>query len=175
MIPRQRARNKNPQTRPRWDNRGMRWTDLPPDRDPVDGGASALSRGEWDDLRQRLERLPPGHPSRPGDEGEGPAQDGRTDQSRADDANEVQAEDGRADDEDGRADQARPGERGSPGWRGVMDSDAGRPRESGGHRERDAGPAIPGRREPYRPWFTAGESPEPWFADPEPPAGPWPP
>jgi hypothetical protein len=25
-------------------------------------------RGQWDDLRRQLERLPPGHPSRPGDE-----------------------------------------------------------------------------------------------------------
>jgi len=127
----------------------MRWTDLPPDREPADAdaGASVPSRGEWDDLRQRLERLPPGHPSRPGDEGEGQAED-RADQDRAD---------------QGRAD-----ERGSPGWRGVTDDEAGRHREPGGHRERDAGgAAIPGRREPYRPWFTAGESPEPWFTDPD--------
>jgi hypothetical protein len=29
----------------------------------------------------------------------------------------------------------------------------------------DSGTAggLAGRREPYRPWFTAGESPEPWF------------
>jgi hypothetical protein len=167
----------------------MRWTDLPPDHGPADAGGAVLSRGEWDDLRRRLERLPPGHPSRPGGEGEAQVQDGRAGQSladRADDEGEAQAEDGRADqgqadradDEgeaqarDGQADQARPGERGSPAWSGVMDSDAGRPREPGGHRERDAGPMIPGRREPYRPWFTAGESPEPWFADPDPPAGP---
>jgi hypothetical protein len=145
----------------------MRWTDLPPDHDPADGGASALSRGEWDDLRRRLERLPPGHPSRPGGEGEDQAQDWRADQGQADRADD----EGEAQARDGQADQARPGERGSPAWSGVMDSDAGRPREPGGHRERDAGPMIPGRREPYRPWFTAGESPEPWFADPDPPAG----
>jgi hypothetical protein len=152
----------------------MRWTDLPPDRGPADSSASALSRGEWDDLRRRLERLPPGHPSRPGDQDEVQAQDGR-----AGDEDEVQAQDDRADDEGedqaeyGRPDQARPDERGSPARRGVMDNDAGRHREPGGHRERDAGPAIPGRREPYRPWFTAGEPPEPWFAeDPDPAAGP---
>jgi hypothetical protein len=153
----------------------MRWTDLPPDRDPADGGASAASRGEWDDLRRRLERLPPGHPSRPGDEGEIQAREGRADQGRADE----EAEDPRADEEgevqaeERRADQARPGERGSPAWRGVRDDEAGRPREPGRHRERDAGPLLPGRREPYRPWFTAGEQPEPWFAaDPDPAAGP---
>jgi hypothetical protein len=152
----------------------MRWTDLPPDRGPADKSASALSRGDWDDLRRRLERLPPGHPSRPGDEDEAQAQDGW-----ANDAGEVQAQDGRTDDggedqaEDGRADRAGPGERGSPARRDVMDNDAGRHREPGGHRKRDAGPAISGRREPYRPWFTAGESPEPWFTgDPDPAAGP---
>ncbi len=139
----------------------MRWTDLPPDRGPADAGASVPSRGEWDDLRRRLERLPPGHPSRPGDAGEDQAQDGRADQSRVGDAGEDQAE-------DRRADQGQAGERGSPGWRGVTDNEAGRHRESRGHRERDAGrAAIPDRREPYRPWFTAGEPPEPWFADPD--------
>jgi hypothetical protein len=111
----------------------MRWTDLPPDRDPDAAGATALSRGEWDDLRRRLERLPPGHPSRPGDD---------TGQDQAD-------------------------EDGSPTGRGVQDDKAGPPREPGGHRERDpARAAPPDRREPYRPWFTAGEPPEPWFADP---------
>jgi hypothetical protein len=110
----------------------MRWTDLPPDRDPDAAEATVLSRGEWDELRQRLERLPPGHPSRP------------------DDAGQDQADEG-----------------GSPTWRGVTDDEAGRPREPGGHRERDpARAAPPDRHEPYRPWFTAGESPEPWFADP---------
>jgi hypothetical protein len=144
----------------------MRWMDLPPDRDPADGGGAAASRAEWDDLRRRLERLPPGHPSRPGDEAEEPAQDGQADQSRADDDGEARAE-------DGQADRARPGGRGSPAWRGVGDDEAGRPREPGGRRERDAGPPLPGRREPYRPWFTAGEPAEPWFAaDPDPAAGP---
>ena len=162
----------------------MRWTDLPPDRGPADGGGAAASRGEWDDLRRRLERLPPGHPSRPGDEGEIRAQDGLPGQSQADDEGEAQADDGRpdrsqADDEgedqaeDRQADQGRPGERASPAWRGVRDDEAGRPREPGGHRERDAGPLLPGRREPYRPWFTEGEPPEPWFAaEPDPAAGP---
>ena len=100
----------------------MRWTDLPPDRESADARASALSRGEWDDLRRRLERLPPGHPSRPGDE---------------DDVDEYPAGQEQPDRHDERS----------------------------GHRERDAGRgAVPGRREPYRPWFTAGESPQPWFA-----------
>jgi hypothetical protein len=122
----------------------MRWTDLPPDRDPADAGGATASRGEWADLRQRLEQLPPGHPSRPGDEGQ--------DQP-----------------EDGPADQGHVGERGSPRWRGVTDDEASRHREPGGHRERDASrAATPDRGQPYRPWFTGGESPEPWFAaDPD--------
>ena len=126
----------------------MRWTDLPPDREPADARAAAASRGEWDDLRRRLERLPPGHPSRPGDEGsvdEYPA-----DQEQA---------------EDGGPGQSRAAEGGSPGRRGVSDGIPDRHGEPGGHREHDPGSgAVPGRREPYRPWFTAGESPQPWFA-----------
>jgi hypothetical protein len=121
----------------------MRWTDLPPDREPADAGAAAPSRREWDDLRQRLESLPPGHPSRPGDDGEDQA-------------------------EDGRADQGQASEHDSPARRGVKDDEEGRRHEPGGHRERNSGrAAFPDRREPYRPWFTAGEPPEPWFADPD--------
>ena len=124
----------------------MRWTDLPPEREPADAGASVPSRSEWDDLRRRLERLPPGHPSRPGDE---------------DGADEYPAARERAG--DGGTGQSRAAEGGSPGRRGVTDGNADRRSGPDGHRERDAG-TVPGRREPYRPWFTAGESPQPWFA-----------
>jgi hypothetical protein len=122
----------------------MRWTDLPPDRGAADAGASALTRGEWDELRQRLERLPPGHPSRPGDQG-------------------------LADDEDLAGDRSPDGDgpdaSGSPVRRGVKDNEESRRRDSGGRSDHRAGTVpIDGRREPYRPWFTAGESPEPWFA-----------
>jgi len=123
----------------------MRWTDLPPGRGPADAGASALPRGEWDDLRRRLERLPPGHPSRLGDE---------------DLAGEDRAVDGLADED--RDDQGRADATGSPARRGVTSGTRG---HHGGHGERGG---LPGRREPYRPWFTAGESPSPWFAaDPD--------
>jgi hypothetical protein len=126
----------------------MRWTDLPPERGPADAGAPALSRGKWEELRQRLERLPPGHPSRPDGEGEAGA--------------------------DGDSSPAEPS--GEPG----ADPDAGRRAgDEEGHLRREptagrAGPVGHGDlakadgREPYRPWFTAGESPEPWFAaDPD--------
>ena len=119
-----------------------------------------LQRGEWEDLRQRLERLPAGHPSSPDD------------QDRAD---ADWAEDGRADED--RAEEGRVGE----GW-----ADEGGDRSAGGggrsgpeRRARWDGPAGPGgseagrvlgadRREPYQPWFASGQSPEPWFsADPD--------
>ncbi|HTS95532.1 MAG TPA: hypothetical protein VMI33_02845 [Streptosporangiaceae bacterium] len=117
----------------------MRWTDLPPDGDPADAGGSALTRGEWEDLRERLERLPPGHPSRP---------------EEADSAREDAAD---RDDADGP---------GPAAGRSVKDGERDRGPGARGHEAGRA--AAAGRREPYRPWFTAGESPEPWFAaDPE--------
>jgi hypothetical protein len=123
----------------------MRWTDLPPERGPADGGGSALSRGEWEELRRRLERLPPGHPSHPDGEGaERADEDGRpTGQPSADpDAGQRAAADERGERPGGAAGRSRPG----------------------GHDEL----AGQGKREPYRPWFTGGESPEPWFAaDPD--------
>jgi hypothetical protein len=116
----------------------MRWTDLPPDREPADAGASVLSQGEWENLRQRLERLPPGHPSRPGDEAD--TDEHRTASSAAD---PDRTEDDQAD------------EGGSPGRRGVMDNEPGR-------RE----PYRPwfSEGESPQPWFSEGESPQPWFA-----------
>ena len=64
----------------------MRWTDLPRDREPADDREGpVVQRGEWEDLKQRLERLPPGHPSSLDDEDpadEDPAdEDGAGDQS----------------------------------------------------------------------------------------------
>jgi hypothetical protein len=118
----------------------MRWTDLPPDRDPADADASVLRRGEWEDLRQRLERLPPGHPSRPGDEAD---PDERRAASSTADPDGHRAALSTADPD--RTEDDRADEGGSPGRRGVMDKE-------------------PGRREPYRPWFSEGESPQPWFA-----------
>ena len=122
----------------------MRWTDLPPDRDPADAGGSVVPRGEWENLRQRLERLPPGHPSRPGDD-------------------DLADQDGAGDDpaEEHRAGQGTADERGSPARRGVRDNPEGQRGAPGGHGDLSG---SSGRREPYRPWFTEGESPQPWFA-----------
>ncbi len=117
----------------------MRWTDLPADPGPADDGDSPVPRrGDWEDLRRRLERLPPGHPSAPDGDGE---------------ADENEDEDGERADGRGEPDAGQDGP--EPGGR------AGRPAGRGGSDARSS-PAG-GQREPYRPWFTAGESPEPWF------------
>jgi hypothetical protein len=133
----------------------MRWTDLPPDRDPADAGASALAKAQWEDLKGRLERLPPGHPSRPDEAGEAGearlAGDEAADQDVPDGNDPAGAVSVRDDDHGGGR---------APGGRHRPETDG-----SGAH---DAARSVPGGpREPYRPWFTAGEPPEPWFtADP---------
>lgn len=133
----------------------MRWTDLPPDPGPADGRASALPRGEWEDLRRRLERLPEGHPSRPDDAAGAAA------------AEELADEDGGPPE---RPEPVDPGNGQDPepqrGARGRGAADGGHPRPGG------LGDLGRGGREPYRPWFTEGQPPEPWFTEGEPPE-PW--
>jgi hypothetical protein len=126
----------------------MRWTDLPPDSGSADGRASALHRGEWEELKRRLEGLPDGHPSRPDD-----AAGTTTADELADDDSGPPGRPEAGDLEDGG--QAEPQRRTRD--RGTADGGHARPGrlgDLGGH----------GQREPYRPWFTEGESPEPWFA-----------
>jgi hypothetical protein len=143
----------------------MRWTDLPRDRESPDADPPVLRRGEWDDLRQRLERLPAGHPSSP----EGGARADGDNEAREDD--EARADEARADEprpDEAKPDESAPDER--PESEGRPDRRE-RPGPGGrsGRGGHDAGSAAAdGRREPYRPWFTSGESPEPWFsADPD--------
>jgi hypothetical protein len=109
-----------------------------------------VQRGEWEDLKQRLERLPAGHPSSL--DGEDPA-----------DAD--WAEDGAADED--RADEDHPDEVGDqPARRSGRTGPDRSARLPGGH-EGGWAPG-PGRREPYRPWFASSDSPEPWFSrDPD--------
>lgn len=134
-------------------------------------GGTGPAREASDDLRRRLDRLAACHPSSPeygemayrelagaGNYGEMEYDAAGTGAERTIDEQDRQA--------------ARPGGRdGEPASRG--EKAAGRPgpgRPAGwragdaGHRP-DGGAAggLAGRREPYRPWFTAGESPEPWF------------
>jgi hypothetical protein len=143
----------------------MRWTDLPPDSGPADGRASALPRGEWEELRRRLERLPEGHPSRPDNEPDATAAEddlaaedvAGTDPDGTDLADEESgrpgsADAGAADTRDGKPADSQRGARGPAG----ADSGHGKPAALG-----DLGGR--GAREPYRPWFSGGEPPEPWF------------
>jgi len=145
----------------------MRWMDLPPDSGPADGRASALPRGEWEELRRRLERLPEGHPSRPDDDADATA------------AAELAGEDAAGKDQA----EERAGLRERPEPAGSERPDTGRAepgdgkpldgqRRVEGSKGADAGHAKPaglgeiggrGGRDPYRPWFTGGEAPEPWF------------
>jgi hypothetical protein len=145
----------------------MRWTDLPPDSGPADGRASALPRGEWEELRRRLERLPEGHPSRPDDDA------GATDVEEL--ADENAADEDLAEGRGGLPERPEPAGNERPDT-GRADPGDGKPvdaqRPVQGSRGADAGQAKPGglgelsergEGEPYRPWFTEGESPEPWF------------
>jgi hypothetical protein len=149
----------------------MRWTDLPPDSGSADGRASALPRGEWEELRRRLERLPEGHPSRPDDDPDAAAVDEPAGEDAAD---KDLAEGSGVPERPEPADSERPGTgRAGPADGKPLDAQ----RRVQGSRGADAGHAKPGglgelsgrgEREPYRPWFTEGESPEPWFtAEPD--------
>jgi hypothetical protein len=133
----------------------MRWTDLPADRGPADRGDSpVLRRGDWENLKRRLEQLPAGHPSSPHDDDAADEDDGSP-----------EAADGQDQELDRPGDGEREGRHDEPGsGRGG----AGRRDGRGGH-DAPAGPgtAAGARGEPYRPWFTSSDSPEPWFyADP---------
>jgi hypothetical protein len=133
----------------------MRWTDLPRDCEPADGRESALSRGDWEKLRRQLEQLPDGHPSRPGDEPDATAVEDLAVERRADQdlAGEGSGRPGPVDRQD--AEPCDPQRR----TRGPGHADTGHAKPGG---LGDLGGR--GEREPYRPWFTEGGSPEPWFA-----------
>ena len=150
-------------------------------------GGTGEARAAGDDLRQRLDRLAACHPSSPdyretaadygdadyrdtaADHGE-PAPDyrdavpdyGETDYGETEyDVAGAGAE--RARDEQDR--QAARSDRRGDGPAGRLGP--GRPagwRPGPGHRPDGGAASGPaGRSEPYEPWFTAGESPDPWF------------
>jgi len=162
----------------------MRWTDLPPDSGPADGRASALPRGEWQELRRRLERLPEGHPSRPDDDPDATAVEELAGGSDKD----LAADKDLAEERGGLPERPEPANSERPELANSERPDTGRAdqgdskpldaqRRVHGSRDADAGHAMRGglgelsgrgEREPYRPWFTEGESPEPWFtAEPD--------
>jgi hypothetical protein len=150
-------------------------------------------RSPFDDLRERLARLPASHPSAPGyrdwpEEPAGPA-DQAGDGSLADDgpppggdspdsgerpdpvaaaadtATPEVAEPG-----DTGPDDAEPGDAGEPdGTEGDSEPDRGAATQRPGRGGRAGGTAVgyllvDGGDGPYRPWFT-GEPPRPWFSD----------
>ena len=126
----------------------MRWTDVPGEGEQADGRASAdHRRAQWEELRQRLEQLPPGHPSSP-------------EQDEWDNAGEA---DGLAGEQGGGLAE----ERGVPREQGVPGRTAGRRSHAGEGYLTTGRPdqGLIGRHDPYRPWFTDGESAPPWFAD----------
>jgi hypothetical protein len=156
----------------------MRLPDRPGERGALDErGGTGQARGAADELRQRLDRLAACHPSSPdyeacppsspdheetgcgtlAESGEMQTPENGDDQKRegelAGREGEVAGREGEvAGRANGRAD--RPGAGRPAGWRA---GDAGR-RPDGG-----AAGGLGGGRVPYRPWFTAGEPPDPWF------------
>jgi hypothetical protein len=131
----------------------MRWIDLPPDGGQADGRDSAdHRRAQWAELRQRLERLPPGHPSSPDQDERDRGQDERDTGREAGDLADPAA----AREPESRVGSDPEAARGMP-----ADGDRGRVRGQGGRHDQ----SLTGRRDPYRPWFTDGEPFQPWFAD----------
>jgi hypothetical protein len=159
----------------------MRLPDRPGERGALDErSGTGQARGAADELRQRLDRLAACHPSSPDYEachpsspdheetgcgtlaesgemerGETPeyGDDLKREGKLAGREGELAGREGKlAGRDNGRAD--RPGAGRPAGWRA---GDAERRLDGG------AAGGLGGGGEPYRPWFTAGESPEPWF------------
>ena len=146
----------------------MRWTDLPRDPEPAGGRDRAVvQRGEWEDLRRRLERLPAGHPSSPGDDRDAAearadaawTDDGETGERGADQGSADQGGAGQADDE-----RAERGERAGPDRRSGPDQRTGYDGHTGPGRYHAGLTPGPDQREPYQPWFASGDWPDPWFS-----------
>src|SRR5258708_28865137 len=97
----------------------MGGTDFPRDgesRDaPPASPAPFMQRGEWDDLRQRLERLPAGHPSSP--DGEDRADVGWDEADGPDEYPDADERNG-GDERNGPDERNAPGGGGGPGGRG---------------------------------------------------------
>jgi len=128
-----------------------------PDRPRADASELAGDRspGDGRDLGERLARLPRGHPSA-----------------------RLPGEDWREPGEDWEPGGRGPGENWEPGGPdpegaepdGDMDGGASYGVAAPGRRPvRDGGSAagdLPGRGEPYRPWFSGDGAADPWFAGP---------
>jgi hypothetical protein len=126
--------------------------------DSDERGAAGRARWARDDLRQRLDRLPDGHPSSP--EYEELPGAGETGFGQPPEYGELE----NAELENGEQDNGELAEGGDEGGDGRP---AGRRAGDAGARPAVGTGGLASRRQPYRPWFTSGESPEPWFtADP---------
>src|SRR5258708_15830044 len=122
----------------------MGGTDFPRDgesRDaPPASPAPFMQRGEWDDLRQRLERLPAGHPSSP--DGEDRADVGWDEADGPDEYPDADERNG-GDERNGPDERNAPGGGGGPGGRGGP----GRPPPRGRALSR-GDRTVPSRRAP---------------------------
>ena len=159
----------------------MRTNDAPGERgdlaDSGAGGPDAPQRrpGGAGDLRQRLAALRAGHPSSPEYGGRGgEAADGAGGNDRAGEIGGAREEDAgdidRAREDAGAAEGDPDGLPGPEGARSRGRS-GGRGHASPGSAELGQ-PGLLRGSEPYRPWFSSGESLEPWFTgDPGDPPG----
>jgi hypothetical protein len=127
----------------------MRPDELPSERWNSAERDTARQVGDGDDgLARRLARLPPGHPSSPEYE-EMPEKEESPDYPELPEYEELRASESGEDLEGPGRERAG---RDDGAYRGT---DRGR---------REGLEGLGGRdKEPYRPWFSAGESPEPWF------------
>jgi hypothetical protein len=155
------------------DNRGMRG-----DR-PEPGGTR---RDPLGDLRERLARLPAGHPSspdyRPAQESGGEGARGEaSDRGEAGDRGEAEllarGDEGLAGDDEGlagvdeaagegTADREREADR--PHRRGAARPEGGGLNRPGQSPSRPPDSGLSQGGEPYRPWFSPGDEPELWFS-----------
>jgi hypothetical protein len=141
--------------------------------DSAERGPADRARWARDDLRQRLDRLPDGHPSAPeyeelpgsGEPGSGqPAEYGELENAELENAEPENAELDNGELDNGELDNGEPAEGGDEGGGGRP---AGRRAGDAGARTAAGTGGLASSQQPYRPWFTSGESPAPWFtADP---------
>ena len=137
-------------------------------------GGTGRARPAGDDLRQRLDRLAACHPSSPDYLQTSPdyEETSRDYEETSLGHRETEYDAAGAGAEPAMDEQDRQAARGGePARRGEKPAGGlgpGRPagwRTGAAAHRPDGGAAggLAGRPEPYRPWFTAGESPEPWF------------
>jgi hypothetical protein len=155
----------------------MRTNDAPGERGALADAGAAGRRpdGGAGDLRQRLAEMRASHPSSPryGDRDGGPdAGDGwRDGNGESDGAGEPGAAAGDGDRDGANRGAAEGDSGGLPGPEGARPR--GRPGAPGhaspGHASPEhaetGAPGPLGGSEPYRPWFSSGESLEPWFTE----------